>query len=66
MPPIPWPVQLWYDPPAQTAALQMVYGNDDSHAMTFDCQITFMTCVVLVDSEARTHGEADGFVSKWS
>ena len=64
LPPIPWPVQLWYDPPAETATLQTVYGSDDGHAMRFDCQLASTTGLVLVDSGARTHGSADGFVGK--
>lgn len=63
MPPTPYPVQLWYDPPAATASVNTI-ADSHSHAFLFDCLASRQSAVILVDSGADAHGTADGFVTK--
>ena len=62
MPPLPFTVQLWYDPPATEASLSHVQAGA-SHAMLFDTRILDKTTVTLVDSGADSCGTADGFTN---
>ena len=63
MPPTPFPVQLWYYPPAVVTSLESVTGTH-SRAMCFDSIASLKPAVILVDSGADAHGTADGFISR--
>lgn len=59
---IPWPVQLWYDPPSKPAQLNEI-DLESSRAMVFDAFISQSPCKVLVDTGADCRGSALGFIS---
>lgn len=58
----PWPVQLWWDPPAQPVCLNATSAH--GHTMVFDARLERAPCVVLMDSGAKCGGIAHGFISR--
>ena len=58
MPGIPWPVQIWYDPPQCETSVSVVAG-DDPLTMSFECTANKQPCKLLVDTGAK----GEGFIS---
>ena len=59
---IPWPIQLWYDPPSKSVHLNSIESN--RRTMIFDARLCQSTCKVLADSGANCSRLADGFISR--
>jgi transposase InsO family protein len=63
LPGIPWPVQLWWDPPAKELVCRAVVPQGGSYTMTFHTQIRDKLAITLIDSGADSLGAADGYTS---
>ena len=63
LPGIPWPAQLWYDPPRKFVTANATQLGV-SYTMQFNGKLHGKHTTVLVDSGADCVGTADGFISR--
>ena len=61
----PWPVQLWYDPPAPSVSLRgLLPGEAGACPLVFRAYLSGWACKLLADTGATCADKADGYISK--